>query len=518
MSGRILHVVRRAGVVVGRLVVYVLIWAGLALLIAAAGIRFYWGEISVGQMLLHLVAVEFDGGGGAVVWAGILGIGVVPLLITVGIALWRHFRRAERRRTGDDVRPRRSPWVMRTVSTALVAALVVGGTTAFATTVGIRDYLRAASSEYDLGDYYVEPTVTGDEHKRNLVLIYLESGEATLADDQLFEKNAFAPLQEVTPASDGWQSVDDFQQYEGGGWTMAGLVSTQCGVPLKGMGSVVGSGALNQLGGDVGTYLGGLTCLGDVLAEHGYNNVFLGGANASFAAKDTFLSSHGYSEVKDLSDWRAAGEPEKNFRSDWGLSDGRLLAHAKDELDELHAEAERTGQPFNLSVLTLDTHEPVHVFDYCAVDTENEVTSVFSCSMTQVAGFVEHMKEKGYLEDTAVVLMGDHLKHMSAGDAFHEQLDHHDNRTVFNRVWVPGQEGNSTLRPRVDQLNMYPTVLEAAGLTLEGHEAGLGVSAFAAEVPDGSAQAMEPAPYAELLNSRSPRFYWQAWAGEDAAR
>ena len=77
MSDRNLHVIRRVGAVLGHVLVYVLIWAGLALLIAAAGIRYYWGEISVGQMLLNLVSVEMDGGGGAIVWMGILGIGVV---------------------------------------------------------------------------------------------------------------------------------------------------------------------------------------------------------------------------------------------------------------------------------------------------------------------------------------------------------------------------------------------------------------------------------------------------------
>ncbi|WP_155849820.1 LTA synthase family protein, partial [Arthrobacter sp. H41] len=299
--------------------------------------------------------------------------------------------------------------------------------------------------------------------------------------------------------------------------TMAGLTSTQCGVPLKGIGSAAGSSAEDEPGDAVDTYLGGITCLGDVLDEHGYTNVFLGGANASFAAKDTFLSSHGYSEQKGLSDWRAADEPEKNFRSDWGLSDERLMAHARDEIDALHAEAEKTGQPFNLSVLTLDTHEPVHVYDYCNVDTQDVVTSVFSCSMTQVAGFVDYMKEKGYLDDTAVVIMGDHLKHMSAGDAFHEQLDDNPNRTIFNRIWIPGED-KSKLRPRVDQLNMYPTILEAAGLTLKDHEAGLGVSAFASKIPENSAQAMEPGAYTELLDSLSPRFYAEAWAGEDASQ
>ena len=518
MSDRILHVTRRAGAVAGYLVVYLLIWAGLALLIAAVGIRFYWGKISVSQMLLHLVSVETDGGGGAIVWMGILGIGVLPPLIPAGIALWQYFRRRKRRRAGTAMRSRRSRWAVRGVSATAVAAMFIGGTTAFATTVGVGDYIRAAKSGYEIGDYYAEPAITGDEHKRNLVVIYLESGEATLADDQLFEKDAFVPLKDATRASDGWQSVADFQQYEGGGWTMAGLTSTQCGVPLKGMGSAAGSSAFNDLGGDLGSYMGGATCLGDVLDEHGYTNVFLGGANSSFAAKDVFLGSHGYSEDKGLSDWRAAGEPEKNFRSDWGLSDGRLMAHAEAEIDRLHAEAEETGRPFNLSMLTLDTHEPVHVYDYCDVDTANQVTSVFACSMAQVAGFVDHMKESGYLEDTAVVIMGDHLKHMSAGDAFHEQLDHHDNRTIFNRIWVPGEDEPGALRPRVDQLNMFPTLLEAAGLTVKDHEAGLGVSAFTQEVPGGSAQAMDPNSYAQLLDSRSPRFYTRAWLGAETSR
>ncbi|MHA7279010.1 sulfatase-like hydrolase/transferase [Arthrobacter sp. MDT2-2] len=531
---------RRVGVVLGRVLVYALIWAGLALLAAAAGIRFYWGTISVSQMLMNLVSVETEGGGGPVVWVGILGVGVVPLLITIGIALWQHYRRRTRRRgdelrpvrrrsgedrprarhrRGEDLRPGRRQWILRTVSTALVAAVVVGGATAFSTTVGMGDYIRAANSDYDLGDYYAEPTVTSDADERNLVLIYLESGEATLEDDQLFEKDAFAPLKEVTRAADGWQNVEDLQQYQGGGWTMAGLVGTQCGVPLKGADTAGGSSApSNDLGGDTETYLGGATCLGDVLEKHGYTSVFMGGANASFAAKETFLRTHGYSEVKDLSDWRAAGESEESFRSDWGLSDERLMSHARDEIDRLHAEAERTGEPFNLTLLTLDTHEPVHVYDYCEVDTQNVVTSVFSCSMTQVAGFVDYLKEKGYLEDTAVVITGDHVKHMSAGDAFHEQLDDHGNRTVFNRIRVPGGDTSGGLRPRVDQLNLYPTILEAAGLTLQDHEAGLGVSAFAPDVPAGSAQGMDPDSYTELLNSLSPLFYARAWAGEDAAR
>ncbi|WP_246021073.1 sulfatase-like hydrolase/transferase [Arthrobacter echini] len=505
---------RRIGVVVGRTLVYALIWAGLVMLIAAVGIRFYWGTISVGQLLLNLTSVELDGGGGAIVWLGILGVGVAPLLITAGIAVWRFLRRRSRRRADAGPRPRRERWLMRALSGAVVTAIVVGGTAAFASTVSVGKYLQAASSDYDLGDYYVEPVITGDENKRNLVLIYLESGEATLEDDQLFEKDAFTPLKDVTEAADGWQSIDGFQQYDGGGWTMSGLTSTQCGVPLRpALGFVEGSS--EKPSDDVETYLAGTTCLGDVLADHGYTNVFLGGANLRFAAKDVFLRTHDYSEISGLADWRVAGDPESSFRSDWGLSDERLMAHAMDTVDELHAESERTGEPFNLSLLTLDTHEPVHVYDYCDVDTQNPVTSVFSCSMTQVAGFVDHLESRGYLEDTAVVIMGDHLKHLGMAETFHEQLDDHPDRTIFNRFWIPGSA--SAMRPRIDQLNLYPTILEAAGLEVEDSAAGLGVSAFTDRIPKDSAQALDPDTYSALLESRSRQFYAQAWADDDGA-
>lgn len=512
MSSRVPPALRKTGVVLGHLFLYLLIWAGIAMLIAGIGIRYYFGKISFGQMLLNVVTVETDGGGGALVWMGILGIGVLPLLITVGIAVWMYMRRRKRHRRVRTRPAHNSRWIMPAVFTTVAATVAASGTAAFATTVGIGEYIRSANSPYNMGDYYREPTVTGAQNPRNLVVIYLESGEQTLANDEHFEKDAFAPLKDVTRPEDGWQSIENFNQYEGGGWTMSGLVSTQCGVPLKGVGASVDSGTPDQLVGSMNGYLGGLTCMGDILEDHGYNSVFLGGANPSFAAKGTFLADHGYSTDLGLNDWRAMGEPEENFRSDWGLSDQRLMAHAKDQIDQLHATSVQTGQPFNLSMLTLDSHEPVHIYDYCTVDTESEVTSAFFCSMTQVADFVEYMNQMGYLQDTSVVIMGDHLKHMSAGDAFHEQLGGHTNRTIFNRIWVPGETEATELRAGADQLSMFPTLLEAAGFTLENREAGLGVSAFTSEIPGDSAQSFEPDPYELLLSSRSEQFYSEAWA------
>jgi phosphoglycerol transferase len=170
-------------------------------------------------------------------------------------------------------------------------------------------------------------------------------------------------------------------------------------------------------------------------------------------------------------------------------------------------------------MLTVDTHEPAHLYDYCPQDSESEVTSMFACSMTQVAGFVDHLEEQGYLDDTAVVVMGDHLKHMGASNAFHEQLDDNPNRSIFNRFWIPGDDRRtSTMQDGVDQLNMMPTILEAAGIELADRQGGLGVSAFTQDIPLGSAQGLEPDAYDELLNSRSSDFYKDAWDGQELKR
>ncbi|MDN6844897.1 MAG: LTA synthase family protein [Corynebacterium variabile] len=541
MSGRVRDTAQRVWSITNRVLLYILIWAGFTLLAAAISIRFYWGPITVDQMMLNLVSVQGEGGGGTLVLICILGIGVLPVMLTAGIAYWRFRIRRKRRASAvtvdaavvdsgtsdgptppseDETEPLRRSWAKvwfaRTVSLVMVAALVTTGTVMFGNSVHFVDYVRSVNSAYAVDDYYETPVVASAEKKRNLVMIYLESGEETLSDTTLFDKDPFVPLKEATPAEDGWQQVEGLRQYEGGGWTMAGISGTQCGVPLKGSGLLTGKSGLNSLGGELDSYLGGLTCVGDILSEQGYRNVFMGGAEESFAAKDQYFLSHGYGEFYGLNHWKELGEPADQIRSDWGLSDKRLMERAKDQVDTLHVESERTGGPFNLTMLTVDTHEPAHLYDYCPQDTESEVTSMFNCSMTQVAGFIDHLEAQGYLDDTAVVIMGDHLKHMGASNAFHEQLDDNPNRTIFNRFWIPGDDRRtSTMQGGVDQLNMMPTILEAAGIELADRQGGLGVSAFTVDIPRESAQRLEPDAYNELLNSRSTDFYNDAWDGQE---
>ncbi|QIM15850.1 sulfatase-like hydrolase/transferase [Leucobacter insecticola] len=472
------------------LVLWILVAAGAVLGGAGFWVERTFGKISVDQLLLNLSGGGGEGAGGTeLMWGAVTTILCVPLfLTTLMILLVEIMRRAVSRRDGL-CRPR----LVRGIAAVLALLVPVSGVSIFANAIGLRDYVQAALREASLGtsiaDYYTKPVVVSgvdDETSRNLVLIYLESTEDTFADDRLFEKNMLEPVQSVTQ---GWESIPRLHQYEGGGWTMAGIVSTQCGIPLRSVTDRADNDELNTLGAEgseLESYMPGATCLGDVLADEGYRNVFLGGADARFAGKGAFFSGHGYDEVDDLGVWRGLGETE--IRDDWGLSDRRLFERAKDTVTELH----EADAPFNLTILTLDTHEGPRVFEYCSWDTDTAMTSITFCSMQQVAGFIDFMRDEGYLEDTAVVIMGDHLKMVAQGGSFWDELHGREGRTIFNRIWTP--DGERMARPEIDQLSVYPTILELLGIELADHRAGVGVSALVAprKSPQGRFSNLNP--------------------------
>jgi phosphoglycerol transferase len=183
------------------------------------------------------------------------------------------------------------------------------------------------------------------------------------------------------------------------------------------------------------------------------------------------------------------------------------MEQAKAEVARLHD----SGEPFNLTLLTLDFHEPLHVADYCQVTTEEPLSSVLRCSNDQVAGFVDYMEEMGYLEDTAVVIMGDHPKMIAQGGAYASELSGVPlkERVLYNRIWSP--DGVDLAREDIDQLSMYATILDLLNLGRGDHRAGLGVSALV-EPPVGSALAdLTAEQYGEMLRSRSGDFYRMLW-------
>ena len=125
---------------------------------------------------------------------------------------------------------------------------------------------------------------------KNLLLIYVESIEASYQDTSVFHRNLVHSLQELPGAI----SFEKFSQMRGSDWSLGGLIASHCGIPVKLIGRTILD--KNIFGRFFPKFLPGAICLSDVLAQQHYHNVYMNGASQKFAGFDHFLKTHHYHE------------------------------------------------------------------------------------------------------------------------------------------------------------------------------------------------------------------------------
>jgi phosphoglycerol transferase len=310
-------------------------------------------------------------------------------------------------------------------------------------------------------EHYVYPAkVKVDLVKpKNLVLIYVESLEDSYKDPALFGKNLLSGLDYFKGTSFG-----SFKQAPGTGWTIAGITATQCAVPLKSVSLYDG----NDQGENIKSFLPNAVCLGDILHDAGYYNVYMASDALAFSGKGKFFQDHHYDEVLGRDELKGHLKPkDMNF---WGLYDDDLLSLVKAKLIQLHAQK----QPFNLTFNTIDTHGPDgHFSKYCKAHGIKDFPGIVECTSNQVAELVLFMKRSGYFKDTNVVILGDHL---AMENPVSDKLDTIKERHVFNR-FISAKPVTKN-REDVLHFDMFPTILEFVGFKVEGGKLGLGFTAI----------------------------------------
>lgn len=318
---------------------------------------------------------------------------------------------------------------------------------------------------------YVSPNTVEliGNNQKNLILIYVESLENTYSRSDLFKSNLIRRLQ---PNYLGGISFDKQRQLPGTGWTIAGIIATQCGIPLKSSlgGEGVNAKPDNKVFTRSATFLPSAVCLGDILKEKGYINIYMQGASLGFAGKSTFFNSHGYDEIYGKEEFLQLDN--KIPLSTWGVYDDDLLKFAKKRIDELES---KPNQPYNLTLLTLDTHQPVgHLSRTCAQRGVKKFRGIVRCTAELVSELTEYIKEKGYLENTSVIIIGDHL---AMTNPEFDKIKAIKDRTVFNNYIT----NNSSLTKNRDEFlpfDHFPTILDSIGINVSGGKLGLGVSGF----------------------------------------
>lgn len=330
-----------------------------------------------------------------------------------------------------------------------------------------------------IDDNYVDPaevSITFPEQKRNLIYIFLESMETTYAgedDGGGFEENVIPELTSIAQENEDFSGKDAqingaYSMY-GATWTMGAMFAHTSGLPLN-----ISIGANDMDTQD--TFFDGAVTLGDILQEQGYSQRLLIGSDATFGGRELYFTEHGNYDIIDYKYAVDNGWIPEDYYVWWGYEDAYLFEFAKEQLQDLSSQ----GEPFNLTMLTVDTHfEDGYVCEKCE-DTygDDQYANVMACSSKQIAEFLQWIQEQDFYENTTIVLAGDHL---TMDSDFCEDVSYDYERKTYVSYINSAVEPEQDTRRTYTTFDHFPTTLAALGVQIEGNQLGLGTNLFSTE-------------------------------------
>lgn len=297
--------------------------------------------------------------------------------------------------------------------------------------------------------------------KYNYVFIYAESLENTFQN--LDGKNYTPGLSAI---ANKYMQFTNIRQplSRGMGWTMAGMVNTQCGIPL-----VIEQG---NSGSNFTNFLGKADCVATWLGQRGYQTEFIRGSQKEFAGGDKFLEQHGWQSQHDKAYFVDNGLATPDDISGWGIHDDVMLEHAWNEFSRMSSQK----QPFLLSFLTVNTHSPSGTFlktcnNIIPQNDQYPMLSSVACSDYLLTKFINRITESPWFDNTIIVLVSDHLMMANDASPLLSKIEQ-ERRNHFIIV-------KKDLKPVVNNtegtlLDVWPTVLDLSGATTK--ELGFGTS------------------------------------------
>lgn len=341
----------------------------------------------------------------------------------------------------------------------------------------VGNYLKNQNVDSDfIEQYYVSPketVITFPGIKRNLIYIYLESMEVTYTDEKnggAFDEDVIPELTQIAQDNEDFSGTDSKLNggyaFPGTTWTMAAMFAQTSGLPLN-----VSIGQNNMDTQE--SFLPGITALGDILEQNGYSRTLMIGSDATFGGRALYFTDHGNYDLEDYNYAIEQGWILSDYRVWWGYEDERLFQNAKNKLRELSAQEE----PFNLTLLTVDTHfEDGYVCDICPDKFgDNQYANVMACSSKQVADFINWIQQQDFYENTTIVISGDHP---TMDSDFCNSVSEDYQRKVYTAILNSAVEPQLSERREFSTFDMFPTTLAAIGAQIEGERLGLGTNLF----------------------------------------
>lgn len=342
--------------------------------------------------------------------------------------------------------------------------------------IGIPKFIENLSNASELYEQeYVNPgdkAITFPQEKRNLLLIYMESMETTYASIEAGGGKPDNYIPRLTKlANENLFFSDDSDlgganACDGTGWTMAGLLASSSGVNYK----------LPIDGNEAGEYkyfLKGLITLGDILEDAGYQNYFMCGSDSRYAGRRDFYEQHGNYNIFDYYSAKEDGIISDDYYEFWGMEDQYLYKYAQEKLTEIASNQE----PFNFTMLTVDTHHPEgYICKLCKDEYSEQYANAIACADRQLCEFIGWVEEQEWYEKTTVIITGDH-RSMVTG--FWNDIGNYERRIYNCFMNVPGKFSAECFKNRTFSiLDMFPTILAAMNVRIEGERLGLGTNLF----------------------------------------
>ena len=339
--------------------------------------------------------------------------------------------------------------------------------------IGVFEYeinLFKQTKIYD--KYYVDGNgvdITFPDKKQNLIFIYMESMETTNASIKNggAQKISYIPnLENYALKYDNFSSgekLGGFVPVSGTTYTLAGMISQNSGVNFK--------LPINIMDKDM-VKMDSVYALGDVLLDNGYKNYLMMGSQAIFASRDKYFKNHGNYEIFDYTYAINNGLIPIDYLVWWGYEDKKLFEFAKNKLKDISKEK----QPFNLTLLTADTHFTDGYLDSeCDTPFDKKYANVMHCSDKMINDFITWVMEQDFYKNTTIVLVGDHLTMQSS---FYDNIDKNYTRSVYN-VFINSRVKSDTTKNRTfSSMDIYPTTLASLGVKIDGDRLGLGTNMY----------------------------------------
>lgn len=316
-----------------------------------------------------------------------------------------------------------------------------------------KQYALVDPDSLEMPDFYelpIENSLTDGEEKKSLILIYVESLEQGYFDETRFP-GLLPHLQEVEEQS---LSFAYLEQLPGLSWTIAGMVGSQCGIPL-----VTPPGQQDDA---IAPFLPGARCMGDYLSQNGYRLEYMAGAKSNFAGKKTFLQGHGFDRVQGRDQLEKFAKSDKDLNP-WGVQDDIVFQRVAKRAHVLH----QKGKPFVLSTLTLGTHHPRgHVSASCEGreygDGENAMLNAVHCTDFLLGNLIDELRSQPGAENTVIAVLSDHIAMHNTASSLLEQGDRR------NTLMLLGEDIEPGVVERIgSQLDIAPTMMSTMEFQIE---------------------------------------------------